>query len=48
MSEMKKIRMGEASFNYSPETAYEKNGNVYCNTCHEQIDIRHRKLPAVT
>ncbi|HFI0094493.1 TPA: hypothetical protein ACGOST_001362 [Streptococcus suis] len=38
MSEMKKIRMGEASFNYSPETAYEKNGNVYCNTCHEQIN----------
>ncbi len=37
MSEMK-IRMGEASFNYSPETAYEKNGNVYCNTCHEQIN----------
>ena len=23
MSEMKKIRMGEASFNYSPETAYD-------------------------
>ena len=38
MSEMKKIRMGEASFSYSPETAYEKNGNVYCNTCHEQIN----------
>ena len=37
MSEMKKIRIGEAIFSYSLETAYVKNGNVYCNTCHEQI-----------
>lgn len=37
MSEMKKIRMGEASFNYSPETAYEKNGNVYCNSYQYQV-----------
>lgn len=38
MNEMKQIRIGEAIFKYSPEKAYQKNGNVYCKTCHEQIN----------
>ena len=38
MREMKNLKIGEANFSYSPETAYEKNGNVYCNTCHERIN----------
>lgn len=38
MNEMKQIRIGEAVFSYSPEKAYAKNGNVYCKTCHEQIN----------
>ncbi len=34
------IDINGANFSYNPNESYEKEGHVYCKTCHEQIDGR--------
>lgn len=35
---MKKIKIQDTDFVYNDEIQYEKDGHIYCKTCHERID----------